>query len=33
MQDAGFTVYPTEWWHYDAPGWEGYEMLDLPFCD
>jgi D-alanyl-D-alanine dipeptidase len=30
MSDAGFTGLPTEWWHFDADGWEQYEMLDLP---
>lgn len=30
MATEGFTPYPTEWWHYDAPGWEAYPMRDLP---
>jgi D-alanyl-D-alanine dipeptidase len=31
MQAHGFTVLPTEWWHYDFNGWRGYELLDVPF--
>lgn len=30
MTAAGFTGLPTEWWHFDADGWERYEVLDLP---
>jgi D-alanyl-D-alanine dipeptidase len=30
MSEAGFTGLPTEWWHFDADGWERYEVLDLP---
>jgi beta-N-acetylhexosaminidase/D-alanyl-D-alanine dipeptidase len=26
----GFTPLPTEWWHFDGPGWERYELLDAP---
>ncbi len=28
MNDAGFDVLPTEWWHYDLRGWEKYAILD-----
>lgn len=28
MNDAGFDVLPTEWWHYDLRGWENYAILD-----
>jgi D-alanyl-D-alanine dipeptidase len=28
MNDAGFTVLPTEWWHYDLVGWERFAILD-----
>lgn len=31
MQAHGFTVLPTEWWHYDFNGWREYELLDVPF--
>ncbi|WP_183562479.1 M15 family metallopeptidase [Mucilaginibacter sp. SP1R1] len=31
MQAHGFTVLPTEWWHFDFNGWAGYELLDIPF--
>ncbi|HSP96551.1 MAG TPA: D-alanyl-D-alanine dipeptidase [Candidatus Dormibacteraeota bacterium] len=30
MTDAGFTGLPTEWWHFDADGWERYDALDVP---
>jgi zinc D-Ala-D-Ala dipeptidase len=28
MGAEGFLPLPTEWWHFDAPGWERYELLD-----
>lgn len=28
MNDAGFDVLPTEWWHYDLRGWEQYAILN-----
>lgn len=31
MVRQGFAPLPTEWWHFDGPGWEGYELLDIPF--
>ncbi len=30
MKEAGFTTIQTEWWHFDAPGWESCELLDVP---
>jgi zinc D-Ala-D-Ala dipeptidase len=30
MQAQGFEPLPTEWWHFDGPGWQAYEPLDLP---
>lgn len=30
MQAQGFDPLPTEWWHFDGPGWQDYEPLDLP---
>lgn len=30
MEKQGFTVLKTEWWHFDAPGWERYSVLDIP---
>ncbi|AGY58125.1 D-alanyl-D-alanine dipeptidase [Gloeobacter kilaueensis JS1] len=30
MTAAGFLPLPSEWWHYDAPGWERYGILDRP---
>ena len=31
MAKAGFDPLPSEWWHFDGPGWQGYELLDVPF--
>jgi len=30
MVKAGFEPLPSEWWHFDGPGWQGYELLDVP---
>ncbi len=30
MVAQGFAPLPTEWWHFDGPGWERYELLDAP---
>jgi len=30
MVREGFEPLPTEWWHFDGPGWEKYELSDLP---
>ena len=30
MNEAGFVGLPTEWWHFDAVGWESYPILDVP---
>ncbi len=29
MAKHGFSGLPTEWWHFDADGWEQYPILDL----
>ncbi len=33
LQDAmtrhGFQIYESEWWHFDAPGWEKYPLEDF----
>ncbi|RYZ99038.1 MAG: D-alanyl-D-alanine dipeptidase [Sphingobacteriaceae bacterium] len=31
MEKYGFTIYPSEWWHYDFNSWEQYELMDVPF--
>ncbi|MBD98625.1 MAG: D-alanyl-D-alanine dipeptidase [Verrucomicrobia bacterium] len=31
MQEYGFEVYPTEWWHFDFKGWKDYPILNLTF--
>jgi D-alanyl-D-alanine dipeptidase len=30
MEREGFTVFETEWWHFDYSGWREYEVLNLP---
>ncbi|HCR13189.1 M15 family metallopeptidase [Solidesulfovibrio sp.] len=30
MRKEGFEPLPSEWWHFDGPGWQGYELLDAP---
>jgi D-alanyl-D-alanine dipeptidase len=31
MEAQGFTVYASEWWHYDYKDWARYPVLDVPF--
>ena len=31
MQSEGFTVYETEWWHFDYKDWAKYPILNTPF--
>ena len=33
MAAEGFEPLPTEWWHFDGPGWERYELLDRPLTE
>ncbi len=33
MHRRGFRVLDTEWWHFDAPGWRRYPLLDIPLTD
>jgi D-alanyl-D-alanine dipeptidase len=30
MEAEGFAVNPAEWWHFDAPEWQGAPLLDVP---
>jgi D-alanyl-D-alanine dipeptidase len=30
MKEEGFEPFPTEWWHFDAPGWKEYPVSDFP---
>jgi len=30
MRQEGFLPLPTEWWHFDAPNWKSYPVLDIP---
>jgi zinc D-Ala-D-Ala dipeptidase len=32
MVAEGFEPLPTEWWHFDAPGWEADPLLDVPLA-
>lgn len=31
MKKYGFLPLPTEWWHFDAPDWNKYAILDVKF--
>jgi D-alanyl-D-alanine dipeptidase len=31
MQNNGFKVNSSEWWHFDFTGWKNYEVLDIDF--
>ncbi len=31
MKKYGFIPMRTEWWHFDAPGWDKFSILDIPF--
>ena len=31
MEKQGFTVYSTEWWHFDYQGWEKFPILNETF--
>jgi D-alanyl-D-alanine dipeptidase len=31
MEAEGFTVYGSEWWHFDFNGWRRYPILNIPF--
>lgn len=31
MRKHGFVGYPSEWWHFDAQGWEKFLVEDIPF--
>jgi beta-N-acetylhexosaminidase/D-alanyl-D-alanine dipeptidase len=30
MTAEGFEPFPTEWWHFDGPGWRRYDLADVP---
>jgi CubicO group peptidase (beta-lactamase class C family)/D-alanyl-D-alanine dipeptidase len=32
MESEGFTVYYTEWWHFDYKDWRSYPILNIPFA-
>ncbi len=31
MESNGFTVYESEWWHFDFQGWHKFDLMDLSF--
>ena len=31
MEREGFTVYETEWWHFDFKDWREYPIVNLDF--
>ncbi len=31
MEEEGFTVYKSEWWHFDYKDWAKYPILNVPF--
>jgi D-alanyl-D-alanine dipeptidase len=31
MESEGFSVNPSEWWHFDFNGWSEYPLLNVPF--
>jgi D-alanyl-D-alanine dipeptidase len=33
MTKHGFEPLPSEWWHYDFKGWDGFELMDVPLTD
>jgi zinc D-Ala-D-Ala dipeptidase len=31
MKKYKMNVLDNEWWHYDYAGWQGYDLMDIPF--
>ena len=31
MEKQGFTVFPSEWWHFDYHDWKEYAIQNVPF--
>ena len=31
MEKQGFTVFESEWWHFDYKGWKSYAIQNVPF--
>lgn len=31
MEKFGFTVYESEWWHFDFIGWQKFAVMDIDF--
>jgi len=32
MEKEGFTVFESEWWHFDHRDWREYPILNVPFA-
>lgn len=32
MKEAGFQIFPSEWWHFDFPGWENSAIENIPYA-
>ncbi len=32
MESEGFTVFESEWWHFDYRDWREYPILNVPFA-
>lgn len=33
MQEGGFLILPTEWWHFDDCDWQKYPLEDISFAE
>ncbi|MFA5161948.1 MAG: hypothetical protein WC421_06850 [Elusimicrobiales bacterium] len=33
MRCAGFSGLPSEWRHFDYPGWQSMPVMDIPFFE
>jgi len=31
MEKQGFSVFPSEWWHFDYRDWREYAIQNVPF--
>jgi D-alanyl-D-alanine dipeptidase len=30
LENEGFVVFPSEWWHFDYKDWKSYPILNVP---
>ena len=33
MERRGFTIFPTEWWHFDYQDWRKYPIMNTAFSE